>query len=192
MLATKILLQTDKSALWIVNNFTEDYYEELKNVFVYEEPPVKMGKQRRNIAFYSDESEGYRYSGQIMKSLPLSNVELFEFLLPNINNALNTNFNGILVNRYINGEKYIGAHSDDEGGLDKNNKMVAGLCYGNGIRKFRIRDKITKEIVLDFDHEPCTLLVMQGEFQQEFTHEIPIQKRVKDERISITFRHHTE
>ena len=65
------------------------------------------------------------------------------------------------------------------------------LGFSPGIRKFRIRNKDTKEIVLDFDHNPCTLLVMQGEFQREFTHEIPIQKRVKDERISITFRHHT-
>jgi len=59
-----------------------------------------------------------------------------------------------------------------------------------GIRKFRIRDKSTKKIVLDYDHQPGTLLVMSGEFQKQFTHEIPIQKKIKDERISITFRHH--
>ncbi len=194
MLPTKTLILTEKSALWIIENFSEDFYEVLKNVFCYEEPPIKiMGKsckQRRNVAFYSDESEGYKYSGQTMKSLPLSNVELFPLLLEEINNSLNTNFNGILVNRYINGEKYLSAHSDDENGLDKNNKMVVGLSYGPGIRKFRIRDKITKKIVLDYDQQPCTLLVMSGEFQKEFTHEIPIQKLVKDERISLTFRNH--
>jgi alkylated DNA repair dioxygenase AlkB len=194
MLSTKILIQTENSALWVVENFSEDYYEILKDVFCYEEPPIKiMGKdcrQRRNVAFYSDESEGYKYSGQTMKSLPLSNVDLFPPLLEEINNSLGTNFNGILVNRYINGEKYLSAHSDDENGLDKNNKMVVGLSYGPGIRKFRIRDKNTKEIILDYDQQPKTLLVMQGEFQKEFTHEIPIQKKIKDERISITFRHH--
>jgi len=31
---------------------------------------------------------------------------------------------------------------------------------------------------------------MQGEFQKEFTHEIPIQKKILDERISLTFRKH--
>lgn len=194
MLQTKTLIQTENSALWVIENYTEDYYDTIKDVFCYEQPPITiMGRscrQRRDVAFYSDESKGYDYSNQTMKSLPLSNVPLFPLLLDEINNSLNTNFNGILVNKYVDGEKYLSAHSDDEKGLDKNNKMVAGLCYGPGIRKFRIRDKITKEIVLDYEHQPKTLIVMQGEFQKEFTHEIPIQKKVKEERISITFRHH--
>ena len=194
MLSPKILIQTEISVLYTVENYTEDYYGTLKDVFVHIEPPImimgKNCKQRRNVAFYSDESLGYKYSGQTMKSLPLSNVELFPLLLREVNNSLNTNFNGILVNRYINGEKYLSAHSDDENGLDKNNKMVVGLSYGPGIRKFRIRDKITKKIILDYDQQPGTLLVMAGEFQNEFTHEIPIQKKIKDERISITFRNH--
>ena len=195
MLPTQTLISTEYSALWIIEDFTEDFYDLLKDVFCYEEPPIIVAnrecRQRRNVAFYSDESEGYRYSGQIMKSLPLSNVELFPLLLEEVNNSLNTNFNGILVNRYINGEKYLSAHSDDENGLDKNNKMVVGLSYGPGIRNFRIRDKATKEIILNYHQKPCTLLVMQGDFQSEFTHEIPIQKLIKEERISITFRHHT-
>jgi len=194
MLPTKVLIQTENSALWVVENFTEDFYDILQDVFCHEEPPIiianKECRQRRNISFFSDESEGYKYSGQIMKSFPLSNVELFPLLLKEINNSLNTSFNGILVNRYINGEKYLSAHSDDEHGLDKNNKMVVGLSYGPGVRKFRIRDKITKKIILDYEQKPKTLLVMSGEFQNQFTHEIPLQKKIKDERISITFRNH--
>jgi len=31
---------------------------------------------------------------------------------------------------------------------------------------------------------------MSGNFQKEFTHEIPIEKRVKGERYSFTFRQH--
>lgn len=33
-----------------------------------------------------------------------------------------------------------------------------------------------------------SLLVMQGDVQRRYTHEIPKEKRIKDSRISITFR----
>jgi alkylated DNA repair dioxygenase AlkB len=141
--------------------------------------------------FFSDESIGYKYSGQMIKSTSLSNAPVLQRLLPSVNQSLGTSFNGILVNRYINGNKYIGAHSDDEKGLDKNGRnMVVGLTYGPCIRNFRIRDKSSRKIVLDYLHEPCTLIVMEGDFQKVFTHEIPVQKKVLGDRISITFRHH--
>jgi len=69
---------------------------------------------------------------------------------------------------------------------------VAGICYGPAIRTFRIRNKETKKIILDHKHMPCSLLIMEGDFQKEFTHEIPIEKKIKEERISLTFRYHTK
>lgn len=192
----QVLIDTGASRLWVVPNYTADIYDQVKTIFTYEEPPIvvfgKQARQHRDVAFYSDESQGYRYSGQIMTSLPLSQAPILQYLLPQINQSVGTNFNGILVNRYRNGEKYIGPHSDDEKALDKNRKIVLSLCYGPGIRTFRIRDKKSKQIVLDVEHLPCMLLAMEGNFQSEFTHEIPIQKKVIGERISLTFRHHTE
>ena len=178
----------------------------------------KVCKQRRDVGFFSDVSKGYNYSTQKMPALPLSTSIVLPHILYHTNLALGTNFNGLLINRYHTGEQYISAHSDDEKGLDKNHKMVASLCYGPGIseahtgrvnylgiseahtgrvnylgiRTFRIRNKTTKEIVLDHQHLPCSLLVMEGEFQREFTHEIPIQKKIKEDRISVTFRTHAE
>jgi len=119
-----------KSKLWVIE--------------LNEEPEIIiMGKkcyQRRNVGFFSNESTGYKYSGQISKSIPLNKSPILEWILPQINLALNTNFNGILVNSYKNGEKYIGAHSDDENGLDNNClKTVVSIAYGT-TRLFRIRD----------------------------------------------------
>jgi hypothetical protein len=57
-----------------------------------------------------------------------------------------SNFNGILINRYSTGQEYIGQHSDDEKNLDKSG--VIAISY-RGERIFRIRDKVTKEIVQD-------------------------------------------
>lgn len=191
----EVLIKTADSSLWVIKNYTKDYYDDLSLIPLIEEPPImvhgKLCHQRRNIGFYSDSSIGYKYSGQLMKSIPLTDQPILKEIMEKINQDLGTNFNGILINKYINGEKYIGAHSDNEKGLDKNNKMVVGLSYGPGVRTFRIRDKKTKKIVLDYKQEQGTLLCMCGEFQSQYTHEIPKELKIKEERISLTFRYHT-
>lgn len=197
MAERRVLIDTGSSRLFVVDNFTEDLLQNLtKDVspLLLHEPEItvygRRCNQRRNVGFFSNKSVGYEYSGQIMKSQPLSNRALID-ILAKVNSELETSFNGILVNEYVNGEKIVGSHSDDERGLDKKNKCVAGICYG-ATRKFRVRNKETGKIVLDHDHQPCSLLVMDGDFQKEFTHEIPQQKRLKESRISLTFRCHTK
>ncbi len=188
----KILIDTGKSRLWIIENYTENLLENLQQLSLQEEPPViifgKGCKQRRNVGFFSNDSSGYKFSGQVAKSSPLTDETLVQ-LMNSVNSTLGTTFNGILVNQYINGTKYIGAHSDDENGLDKNKSMVACIAFG-ATRTFRIRNKQDNKIVLNYPHKSGTLLVMEGNFQSEFKHEIPIQKKVQGERISVTFRNH--
>lgn len=192
----EVLIRTDRSIFWVARNFTPDLYSLIRDLPALEDPPIfvygQWRRQQRDIAFFSDESKGYAYSSTMIPSTPLSSSSTLQWLLPAVNQALGTSFNGILYNRYRNGTKYLGAHSDEESALDKKHRLVAGVAYGPGVRTFRIRDKQTKKIVLDFECEPCCLYVMQGGFQEEFTHEIPAQKRVQGERISLTFRHHLE
>ena len=152
-------------------------------------PPIKVFnrecRQARDVGFYSDESEGYHYSRQMMPSEPLS--ENMRKLLQFINTTYNSNFNAILINRYNNGCENIGAHSDDESFLDKSG--VVALSWG-ATRKFRIRDKKTKKIHTDIPLTHLSVVHMSGDFQKEFTHEIPVEKKVREARISLTFRHH--
>ena len=196
MLQPQILIDNVQSRFWTVPNFSPDLYETLRAIPLYHHPPImvygKMGEQNRDIGFFSDESIGYRYSNQMIPSTPLGTYPIMRWLLVETNKILGTNFNGVLVNKYIGGEDYIGAHSDEESALDKQRRMVAGIAYGPQIRTFRIRDKKTKEIVLDFEHQPCSLIVMEGSFQSDYTHEIAVQKKRKGERISVTFRHHLD
>ena len=96
----------------------------------------------------------------------------------------------MLVNHYVSGEDYISAHSDDEKGL-ANGGFVASVSWG-AERTFRIRDKKTKAVVYELPTTPGTLIAMGGSFQREFTHEIPVQKKVQGERWSLTFRRHLE
>jgi alkylated DNA repair dioxygenase AlkB len=166
MKSAKYLLKTDNSSLFIIENYSIDYYNELKNIYLYEEPPIivygKQCRQRRNVGFYSNDSIGYKYSGQLMKSLPLDKNNILCTIMNQVNKDLNTNFNGILINSYKNGTKYVSPHSDDESGLDKKQKMIASLCYGPGIRTFKVTYKQNKKVALNYKHIPGTLLVMQG------------------------------
>ena len=141
--------------------------------------------QPRDIGFFSQESEGYRYSGKLLPSTPLT-PELEE-LLSIVNTLFSDTFNGILVNRYNSGKDSIGAHSDDERTLGASG--VVSLSVG-ATRTFRIRAKATKKIVYDCKLSHGDVMHMQGAFQSEFTHEIPKELRVKEPRLSLTFRHH--
>ena len=147
----------------------------------------KICHQNRNVGFFSDDSIGYRYSRRLARSIPLTPSLII--LLEQINEFTDSNFNGILINHYKSGTDSIGAHSDDEKGLGRNG--VVAISMG-ATRKFRIRDKKTKKIVKDIEMEHGSIIHMGGDFQGEFTHEIPVQKRVLGARTSFTFRYHTE
>lgn len=124
--------------------------------------------QHRNIGFFSDTSIGYRYSGQIAHSQPLTPA--LKELLETVNRIYGAGFNGILLNQYMNGEDTIGAHSDDERSLDP----VGVVCLSYGAeRLFRIKNKETKKTVCDERMKSGLLYHMGGDFQKEFTHEIP-------------------
>jgi len=145
----------------------------------------KIVSQNRDVGFFSNTSAGYMYSGKLMHSQPLT--PSLTKLLDVINTLFNAQFNGILINRYDNGNNYIGAHSDSEIGIDP--VGVVAISYGS-VRKFRIRNKATKEIVQDIPTISGEIMCMGGEFQKEFTYEIPVEKKVQCQRYSFTFRKH--
>jgi alkylated DNA repair dioxygenase AlkB len=156
---------------------------ERPEIFVY----GKVCRQPRDVAFFQDgvDAPGYKYSGRTMPAQPLTTPLLQ--LLELINAKFEAGYNGILVNRYLNGHKYISAHSDDEAGLDQTG--VVALSHG-ATRNFRIRNKADKTIVMNVPLVSGELVQMGGKFQSEFTHEIPKQTKITDTRYSFTFRTH--
>lgn len=148
----------------------------------------KVCHQQRSIGFFSETSVGYRYSGQIARSKEM--LPCLKELLNYINQKFGSEFNGILVNKYLSGEEYIGKHSDDEKALDPGTGVVC--CSFGALRKFRIREKESGKLVMDIPTESNKIIQMRGDFQKEFTHEIPIEKKVKESRFSFTFRKHLE
>lgn len=150
-------------------------------------PEIKiMGKichQNRDVNFFSDDINEYNYSNKKMKSNKLSTN--LKQLLKEINEICKTEYNSILINRYNDGSEGIGKHSDDEKEIDKTS--ITSLSFGS-TRKFRIRDKKTKEIIKDVLLKSLDICIMGGNFQKDYTHEIPIEKKIKNLRYSFTFR----
>jgi alkylated DNA repair dioxygenase AlkB len=189
----RVFQNTDGTAFLDKGNFINT--ELLEKCIIEVEPQLeerpeiilfgKTCKQHRNVGFFSNESIGYKYSKKMMDSKPLS--KSMSELLHIVNEETRAEFNGILVNKYMDGNDYISAHSDDESGLDT--VGVVSISYGSE-RIFRIRDKKTNDIICDELTTHCSILHMGGNFQKLYTHEIPVQKKIKEPRISFTFRKH--
>ena len=110
-------------------------------------------------------------------------------LIDYVNEVYQSQFNGVLVNKYESGSAYIGKHSDDERTLDANAGVV--MISTGAVRTFRLRNKETGEKI-DIPMETDKMYQMWGDFQKEFTHEIPVQKKVLGVRYSFTFRKHLD
>ena len=185
-------IKTERSYFGKINADIDDLLleciDEIKDMLEIKPPVIIFGKpatQHRNIGFFSNVSIGYHYSRQLSASKPLTNA--LSKLMSLINIEFNSDFNGILVNEYPDGEHYIGKHSDDESALS--NVGVVCVSYGAS-RKFRIRDKMSGNIVMDIPTTSNEIWIMGGDFQKEFTHEVPVEKKIKSPRISFTFRRH--
>lgn len=159
------------------------------NLELVHNPPVyvygKICNQRRDVQFFSDDATEYKYSGRSMKAVPLT-PEL-KAIMKRVNKMTNDDYNGILVNKYSDGEDTIGKHRDNERELGNGGKVVA-ISLGDS-RTFRIRD-LEGNIVLNHKTKDGEMMIMGTDFQKLYTHEIPKEAN-KKARISLTFRKHT-
>ncbi len=110
-------------------------------------------------------------------------------LLDKINKILNLKCNSCLLNYYRDGNDNVGAHSDSETPLKENKKhgiIVVTITLGCS-RRFILQHKESKEKV-ECKPSHGTLLVMEGDTQKLWKHQIPKEKKIKGPRISLTFR----
>lgn len=111
-------------------------------------------------------------------------VPSLENLRDRLNGEFNVRPNACLLNRYLDGNFYIGAHSDRE--VVDVNASVFTLSLG-ATRRFLLHRKSDKKVTETYLNNR-DLVLMSGTCQKLYKHSIPKELRVKEERISVTYR----
>jgi len=143
----------------------------------------KLITTRRKVAWFGDEGAVYKYAG--IARAPLSWLPELNELRNKVGATCGTAFNSCLANLYHSGSEGMGWHRDNEPDLVKHG-VIASLSLGAARRfDFRHRKTRTKISVM---LEPGSLLVMAGEVQDHWEHQLPVAKKVLEPRINLTFR----
>jgi len=177
--------------LYIENLFdvkSSDFYFQsfLKDIEWKQEKMNMYGKEilfPRLTAWYGDNDKPYTFSGITLR--PNEWTEVLTQIKMKIETKTTAIFNSVLLNLYRNGNDSISWHTDAEKELGVN-PVIASVNFG-ATRKFQLKHTETKEkIELELTHG--SLLIMQGELQHFWKHQVPKTKKEVKERINLTFR----
>ena len=180
--------------VWFMPNFipedkTMPYYNALMNSINWRQEQIKMyGKTYdvpRKTAWYGYEGFNYKYSG-IMCNPERWTKELLEIKKVIEHFVPNQDFNSVLLNLYKDGNDKVSWHADDEKGLG-DSPVIASVSLG-ATRRFDLKHKIYPEEKLQLQLPSGSLVVMTGGLQSNWLHQIPVQKKVKEPRINLTYR----
>jgi alkylated DNA repair dioxygenase AlkB len=127
----------------------------------------------------------YKFNGCDENVLPFT--ELHYYMITKIQELFNEVDmpDSCLVNWYANGDEYIGYHSDNETNLVAG-KSIYIISWGAS-RVLKFKNKKNKN-VSDFLMTNGSAIAMDGTLQKTHKHCIPKSKKVKERRISFTFR----
>ena len=134
-------------------------------------------------SWYADNGIEYTYSGKKLKRHNW-NETLIE-IKGEIEKITSFKFNSVLANLYRDENDSMGLHSDNEKELCIN-PVIASLSLGES-RDLYFKHKNIKKS-LNIPQKNGQLIVMHGETQKYWKHEIKKTKKLKKPRINLTFR----
>ncbi|WP_264511608.1 alpha-ketoglutarate-dependent dioxygenase AlkB family protein [Flavobacterium sp. N1719] len=186
----RILIRNGKYLLikqFFNKSLSDNYFRILLESIEWKQEKMNMyGKELlfpRLTAWYGDNDKPYSFSGITLKSLEWTK-ELLD-IKNQVESKTDVIFNSVLLNRYRNGSDSISWHTDAEKELGLN-PIIASVNFG-ATREFQLRHKETKEkISIELTHG--SLLIMEGELQHYWQHQVPKTKKPVNERINLTFR----
>lgn len=166
----------------------DSYYEILRDGIPWQQDDIKVfGKiytQPRLTALFGDSDKSYSYSGITMQPNPFTS-ELLE-IKKCVESKAGDNFTSVLLNLYRNGNDSNGWHADNEKELGKN-PTIASVSFG-AERWFHFKHRTLKEQKHKIILHHGSLLIMKGEMQHFWLHQIAKTKRQIEPRINLTFR----
>ncbi len=147
---------------------------------------VMFGKRivtKRKVAWFADGGRSYAYSGT--EKVARTWTEHLLFLKARAEKISGASCNSCLLNLYHDGGEGMGWHSDDERSMSEGAPILS-MSFG-AERKFSFRHKSTKQTASIF-LENGSLLVMAGETQKFWHHQLPKSAKVSAPRVNLTFR----
>ena len=162
----------------------------------------KTHKVPRLSCWYGEPNLRYSYSGISAKALPWTP------LLRQIKNRVNTllgvqanssarfdkapdfkgkpYFNSVLCNLYRNGDDGVAWHADDEAELGEQ-PIIASLSFG-ALRQFQLKHRYQPALRHSMQLPHGSVLLMQGQTQSHWLHQLAKSKKPLLPRINLTFR----
>lgn len=182
----------DAELIYIPNFFSKleanTYFRTIKTDTEWQHDEITVyGKtymQPRLTALYSETNQPYSYSNITMHPKPYTK-DVLE-VKTKIERLANNSFNTVLLNLYRNGNDSNGWHADNEKELGKN-PIIASVSFGE-VRPFHFKHKTLKTERHKLNLEHGSLLIMHGNMQEHWLHQIAKTKKQIGERINLTFR----
>jgi len=187
-----ILKLPNAELLYIENFYNQDranyYFNVLKKTIQWQQDDItifgKTYKQPRLTALYADNNKPYSYSNITMQP-NIFTSDLLD-IKTNIEKEINHQFTSVLLNLYRDGNDSNGWHADNEKELGKH-PIIASVSFGE-TRPFHFKHRQLKGEKHKIDLHHGSLLIMKGEMQEHWLHQIAKTKKQIGERINLTFR----
>jgi len=144
----------------------------------------KIHNEPRLTQLYGDNQMKYSYSGITFTALDWPPI--IAVIKKEVEAATGHRFNICLVNLYRDGQDSNGWHADNERGLGRN-PVIASISLGQE-RFFHLRHNENKKWRYKFPLKNGSLLLMAGQTQHNYKHQIAKTKRQIQPRINLTFR----
>lgn len=140
--------------------------------------------QPRLLHFQGEGDVRYRYSGDTYTARPWH--PLVARIRERLEGECGERFNSALLNLYRDGRDSMGWHADDEPELGPE-PVIASVSLGSA-RRFVLRNNDDHRRKMEISPAHGSLIVMGGDLQHHWQHQVPKTRKIVGARVNLTFR----